>query len=106
VLPRANRIVDGSDLRRVSRKGRRTVTPYFIVSVVEAHDGDTRYGFVVSKQVGGSVVRNRVKRRLRSLAQVSLKTSTGSRDVVVRALPAAAGASFADLSQAWEKVFS
>jgi ribonuclease P protein component len=54
----------------------------------------------VSKAVGNAVVRNRVKRRLRHLGLEHLERlgSTPERVVlVVRALPAAAGATYAEL---------
>jgi ribonuclease P protein component len=54
-------------------------------------------GFVVSKAVGGAVVRNQVKRRLRHLARERLSSLPGSAVLVVRALPPAATASSADL---------
>jgi ribonuclease P protein component len=63
----------------------------------------TRFGFIVSKAVGNAVTRNLVKRRLREVAGQSLADpsfvvrGTGF-DVVVRALPHAAGASWAELS--------
>ena len=59
-----------------------------------------RVGFVVSKAVGNAVVRNRVKRRLRHLAGEQLgrlEALPGSAMLVVRALPAAATASHAEL---------
>ena len=56
-----------------------------------------RVGFVVSKAVGNAVVRNRVTRRLRAIAGSQLGGIPAGVDVVVRALPAAAGASFAEL---------
>jgi len=62
-------------------------------------DEPTMVGFVVSKAVGNSVHRNLVKRRLRgSMAGRIDRVPTGS-SVVVRALPAAAAASFADLER-------
>jgi ribonuclease P protein component len=58
-----------------------------------------RAGFVVSKAVGGSVVRHRVTRRLRHLVQPHLgDLPTGTR-LVVRALPPAATASSAELAE-------
>jgi len=47
-----------------------------------------RVGFVVSRSVGGAVVRNRVKRRLRALVRpmVMVPTANGC-NIVVRALP-------------------
>lgn len=58
-----------------------------------------RAGFVVNKAVGGAVVRNRVKRRLRHLVAPRLSSLPDGALVVVRALPAAATASFAELDQ-------
>ena len=52
-----------------------------------------RIGFVVSRAVGGAVVRNSVRRRLRHLAAERLDRLPPGARVVVRALPAAAGAS-------------
>ena len=48
----------------------------------------SRYGFSVSGGVGGSVVRNRVKRRLREIFR-RLQLITG-RDIIIIARPAAA----------------
>jgi ribonuclease P protein component len=55
----------------------------------------SRTGFVVSKAVGGAVVRNRVKRRLRSIV-AALNLPTGL-SLVVRAAPRSAEATFDDL---------
>jgi ribonuclease P protein component len=51
----------------------------------------------VSKAVGNAVIRNRVKRRLRHLAREHVSALPGSAVLVVRALPAAGGASYDDL---------
>jgi ribonuclease P protein component len=67
--------------------------------VVIDEPGPTRIGFVVSKAVGNAVVRNRVQRRLRHLAREHLASLPGSAVLVIRALPAAAEASYAELAQ-------
>jgi ribonuclease P protein component len=51
-----------------------------------------RAGFVVSRAVGGSVVRHRVARRLRHLVSERLATLPPGSRLVVRALPPAADA--------------
>ncbi|GIG89078.1 ribonuclease P protein component [Plantactinospora endophytica] len=56
-----------------------------------------RAGFVVSKAVGGAVVRNRVRRRLRHLVRDRLPALPPGTTLVVRALPGAADASYARL---------
>ncbi|HEY0698948.1 MAG TPA: ribonuclease P protein component, partial [Micromonospora sp.] len=58
----------------------------------------TRAGFVVSKAVGNAVVRNTVRRRLRHLVRDRLSALPSGAVLVVRALPAAAGASHARLA--------
>jgi ribonuclease P protein component len=56
-----------------------------------------RAGFVVSKAVGGAVVRNTVRRRLRHLVRERLTELPAGTTLVVRALPAAADATYARL---------
>ena len=66
----------------------------------DADRGPVQVGFTVSKAVGNAVARNRVKRRLRHLARehlVALEGLPGRAALVVRALPAAAEASYATL---------
>jgi ribonuclease P protein component len=55
-----------------------------------------RLGFAIPKTVGGAVVRNTVRRRLRAALDPRREQLAGL-DVVVSTSPAAAGLSFADL---------
>jgi ribonuclease P protein component len=65
-----------------------------------------RAGLIVSRKVGGSVVRHRVSRRLRAqLASRLDGLPTGSR-VVVRALPTAAEASSTSLGRQLDAAFA
>jgi ribonuclease P protein component len=54
-------------------------------------------GFAVSRAVGGAVVRNRVKRRLRAIVAERIGGLPPGSKVVVRALPAASQAPFEQL---------
>lgn len=60
-------------------------------------EGPSRAGFVVSGSVGGSVVRHRVIRRLRASIRPRLDELPAGSQVVVRALPGSADASFDQL---------
>lgn len=65
-----------------------------------------RAGFVVSKAVGGSVVRTRVKRRLRHLVRDRLATLPAGSTLVVRAAPAAADATSVELARDLDRCLS
>jgi ribonuclease P protein component len=99
LLTASNRLTSASDFRTAVRSGRRAGGRLLVVhwSVID-DTRPTRVGFVVSKAVGTAVVRNRVKRRLRHLARERVSSLPGSGLLVVRALPAAADASYAELA--------
>ena len=64
----------------------------------EQSSAPTRAGFVVSKAVGNAVVRNRVRRRLKALTRERLTALPVGSTLIVRALPAAAEASYTRLA--------
>lgn len=82
-------------MRQGHRAGRSTVVVYIAV----AGNARSMAGFAVSRAVGGAVVRNRVKRRLRAICLDILPGIPEGSAVVVRALPPAATATFAQLSE-------
>ena len=53
------------DFRRVLRTGRRSRQGAIVMARSPGRPGPPRVGFVVSRDVGGAVRRNRIKRRLR-----------------------------------------
>jgi ribonuclease P protein component len=63
-----------------------------------AGTGPAKVGFVVSKAVGNAVTRNLVKRRLRAASLPVLGALPSGSTLVVRALPAATGVTYAALS--------
>jgi len=100
VLLADHRLTRPSSFRHVVKTGRRSGARTLVTHLAAADEpsgSGPRVGFVVSKAVGSAVVRNRVKRRLRHAvaARISLLPDDGA--LVVRALPAAAAASYQEL---------
>jgi ribonuclease P protein component len=89
------------DFTAAVRGGAKSARPCLVVHLagpVAGVTGPTRAGFVVSRAVGGSVVRHRVTRRLRALVAERLPGLPAGSRLVVRALPPAAGATSASLA--------
>jgi ribonuclease P protein component len=89
----------GSDFTRAVRAGRRAGrrTVALHLHVEPRSPADALVGFVVSKAVGTAVARNRSKRRLRALVAARIDRVPAGALLVVRANPAAAGATVAEL---------
>jgi len=103
VLPQESRMRSSEEFKRTVRSGRRTgsatLSAHLLLAAgVVPEDAGPKVGFVVSRAVGSAVVRNRVKRRLRELMRRRLACLPQGCLLVVRAHPAAAGASQADLA--------
>lgn len=105
MLARSSRVTTADDYRSVVRRGARFTTAN-AVTYVRRNEGGVRFGFIVSKKVGIAVVRNRVRRRLKAAAFDAVPRVTVGVDVVFRALPVAATASFADLKADVERSLS
>jgi len=101
VLPASNRLRRSDDYRRAVRAGRRAGRRTVVLHLLRDEQADAgapaRVGFVVSKAVGGAVQRNKVHRRLRALMADHVSELPAGSLVVVRALPAAATASYDEL---------
>jgi ribonuclease P protein component len=86
------------DFDTAVRRGRRAGRPRLVVHSSDLGSNGPRVGFVVSRAVGGSVVRNKVQRRLRHVIRPRLASLPAETLLVVRALPPAAGATSAELA--------
>ena len=84
---------DGSTVRRGSLEVR------FRPADSAGAGGNLRVAYAISRGVGGAVVRNRIRRRLRAVMSELESRPTGpmAGDYLVRVLPAAAGCGFGDL---------
>lgn len=107
MLPTEHRLRRREDFATAVRRGRKAGRPLLVVHLFRRTDpheagedpSPARAGFVVSKAVGGAVVRNLVKRRLRHLIRVRLGSLPAGSLVVVRALPGAGTAGHEELAR-------
>ena len=105
MLPAPNRLRERADFTSAVRSsgGCRAGSRLLVVHATQtdARAGlPPRVGFVVSKAVGGAVVRNRTKRRLRAIVADRLTGIPTGLDLVVRANPPAAAATYGELAGA------
>ena len=69
-----DRLKNRSDFLRAAR-GVRRVTPGLTLEICSNTEPSIRVGFTASRKIGGAVVRNRAKRRLRAAAAAVLPLS-------------------------------
>lgn len=98
MLPKRYRLVRSEDFARVQEEGQCLSTRRLVLCYHETQGSGFRVGFSVSKRVGGAVVRNRVKRRLRACIFPLCQTVKPGIDLVIIARQQAATASSVQLS--------
>lgn len=99
-LRRAQRLRSSRDIGRAQRRGRRVGGQFVTLTCVRqaGESAPARVGVVAGKRVGGAVVRNRVKRRLREALRRELPRVAAGWDLVCGARPPAAEVSYAELA--------
>jgi len=87
----------------VRKRGKLVQGPLIRVSALKTSSADepTRIGIVTSKKVGGAVVRNRVRRRLREIFRLARPDLNPGWMMVTSAKSTAASASFEELREEW-----
>ncbi len=89
-----------ADFAALQQHGSSRAHPLVVVRAVRNDLDRTRYAFSTGRHLGGAVVRNRVRRRLREIVRsLSCRVERGW-DVLIVARPAAVAASYASLRDA------
>jgi ribonuclease P protein component len=82
-FPREIRLVRRSEFDAVYRAGKRRSSSNFIIFVRANALPLSRFGFSIKKALGGAVVRNRIRRRLREMVRTHRQEIPGGWDVVM-----------------------
>lgn len=100
------------DFLHAAASGKKFITGTFILQMVmreAAHPepaSETRIGFTVTKKMGGAVIRNRIKRRLREAAKPAIKKyGQAGCDYVVISRQKALACDFSEIERDMEFAF-
>lgn len=92
------------EFRRLYAKGKNAASPYLALYCRKKKGGRSRLGFTVGKKVGGAVVRNRVRRRLKEIYRLHEGELCPSCDIVVVARTRAAFSTYQQLDASFLKL--
>lgn len=97
-----HRLRRNADFQRVRQEGRSLANRWLVLNVAPNDLTQSRVGFAIGKRLGGAVVRNRLKRRLREIVRAH-RTAGRLRpgyDLIIVGRSAAATAEWAPLCRA------
>jgi ribonuclease P protein component len=92
------------DFARVTRRGRRHAGTYLTCFVADGRRR-TRVGITISGSIGGAVVRNRLRRRIKAILDLSPLDAPPWRDIVFIARPGAGELRYPALADEVARVF-
>ena len=87
------------DFDRVYQAGKRSSSSHFTVFVRSNELALNRFGFSIKKALGGAVVRNRIRRRLREIVRCHQQEISAGWDIVIHPKSSVVKAPFATLTE-------
>lgn len=96
-------VKENYEFRRMYAKGRSGVSSCLVVYFRPNRRGHNRLGVTVSTKLGGAVVRNRVRRRLREIFRLAQPRMKQGYDVILVARNRAASADYHELERAFRR---
>ena len=89
-----------ADFQEVYRNGKSAANRFLVLYISQRNDQLNRIGISVSKKVGNSVVRHRLKRLIKESYRLNENQFVGGLDMIFIARPGAREASFSDMDSA------
>jgi ribonuclease P protein component len=98
-FPREARLVRRGSFDAVYRGGKRLSSTHFTFFVRSNELTLSRFGFSIKKALGGAVLRNRIRRRLREMVRCHRQEIPPGWDIVIHPKSAVAKAPFAAMAE-------
>ena len=92
-------VKENYEFRRIYRKGKSAVSPQLVIYCQRNRRGLSRLGVSVSTKLGGAVVRNRVRRRIREIYRLNKPKMVPGYDIIVVARVRAGRAPYREIER-------
>ncbi len=103
---RDQRLLSNRQFRVVYDRGQKFNTPFFSAFFLPTDNGLQRFGLTTTRKIGGAVLRNRCRRRLREIFRLRDHTSLDGIgfDVVLNVKPTVATAGYQEIETAFSQM--
>lgn len=95
-----NKIKKNEEFRQVYTKGKSMANKLLIIYINKNNLNDVRVGFTVSKKVGNSVVRSRVKRLMKESFRLNIDKIKKGYDIIFVARTTASNSTYKEIESA------
>ena len=102
-MKRTVTIKENRTFRRIYSKGRSAVTPFLVLYCRRNGQPQNRLGVTVSTKLGGAVVRNRARRRLREVYRLAQPDMKQGYDIILVARSRAVNGPYKKMTAAFYK---
>lgn len=98
-MKKSLRLTKNLEFIHVYKTGRRLTSPFFTMYIKKNDLNFSRLGVSVSKKVGKSVVRNKIKRRIKEIIKTNYDDIRKGYDIVISVRPKATQLDFKTMNQ-------
>lgn len=98
-MKKALRLTKNLEFINVYKSGKRVSSPFFVMYIKKNDLGYSRLGVSVSKKVGKSVIRNKIKRQIKEIVRKNYNFINSGWDIVFSVKPAAVQLNYAQMEK-------